>query len=525
VAHAHIPVWRHMGPTPAPRSAVDVATVVIVGAGPIGLAMALDLGRRGHRVVVVTRLDFIAAGSKAICYSKRTLEVLDRLGVGQRVVDKGVTWSVGKVFFGSGAVSVFQFDLLPIKDQKRPAFVNLQQYYLEEILVDALSALANVELRWGHDVVGVRQTERDVAISIESAMGRYELNAAWLIACDGPRSTVRTTLGLDFEGQDFEDNFLIADIKMGGDTAPERRFWFDPPFNPGRSFLMHRQPDNVWRLDFQLGPKVDREAAVRDEVVAPLIRAALGEDVRFTKEWYSVYTFHCRRMKRFVHGRAIFAGDSAHLVSPFGARGCNGGIADVDNLGWKLDLVLRGEAGEDLLESYNAEATVTADENILHSTGATDFIAPRSAMSRIVRDTILELSRKHAFARPFVNSGRLSTPAAFPQSPLNTSDGDRWMGGVAPGGPALDAPLSQGWLIDKLGGAFVLMTDAAVEPVPGMRLVQIPNGSGGDAVRRRYDMTPGAAYLFRPDQYVCARWKAVDAQFVGEALRRAKGFT
>lgn len=515
-----IPVYKRIGATPAPTLPEDRARVVIVGAGPVGLAMALDLGRRGHPVTVVNRLDFIAHCSKAICFSKRSLDILDRLGVGDPVVEKGVTWNVGKVFWGAGDTPVYQFDMLPVKDQKRPGFINIQQYYLEEYLLDGLSSLPNVEIRWGHTVEGVTPANDGVALEIATAEGRYRLRTEWLIACDGSRSTVRDRLGLDFEGRVFEDNFLIADIRMKNREMPcERWFWFDPPFNRGKSALMHRQPDDVWRLDFQLGWNIDREAATRPENVEPYIRAMLGEDVAFEREWYSVYTFQCRRMARFVHGRTIFAGDAAHLVSPFGARGCNGGFADIDNLGWKLDLVLRGEAGENLIETYNEEAIVTADENILNSTRSTDFLTPKSTASQALRDAVLELARDHAFARPFVNSGRLSTPVSYPASRLSTPDEDDWAGGVPPGSPVLDAPQGEGWLLERLGDDFVLLTCGRQGEAPaGLRVVPV-TGTAAD----RLSLEEGAACLVRPDQYVAARWRHPDPVKIAAALDRAKG--
>lgn len=515
-----IPVYKEIGPTPAPAGPTDDARVVIVGAGPVGLAMALDLGRRGHPVTVLNRLDFVAHCSKAICFSKRSLDILDRLGVGDPAVAKGVTWNVGKVFWGAGDAPVYQFDMLPVKNQKRPGFINIQQYFVEDYLLEGVRRLPNVEIRWGHRVDDVRPMNDGVEIAVTADQGgAYTLRAEWLIACDGARSTVRDRLGLDFEGRVFEDNFLIADIRMKHEMPSERWFWFDPPFNPGRSALMHKQPDDVWRLDFQLGWDIDRAAAIRPENVEPFVKAMLGDDVEFEQEWYSVYTFQCRRMARFVHGRTIFAGDSAHLVSPFGARGCNGGFADVDNLGWKLDLVLRGEAGAELIETYNDEAIVTADENILNSTRSTDFLTPKSAASQALRDAVLELARDQAFARPLVNSGRLSTPVSYPASRLSTPDADDWANGVAPGAPALDAPHGGGWLLDALGDDFVLLARGWRGEVPaGLRLVEVEG-----LAAERLGLTEGAAALVRPDQYVAARWKSADPAAVEAALLRAKG--
>lgn len=520
-----VPVWREMAPTPLPSTAPrEAAPVVIVGTGPVGLAQAIDLGQRGHQVIVLGRFDFIPAGSKAICFSKRSLDILDRLGIGKKAVERGVVWNVGKVFWKDAREPVYQFDMLPVKNQKMPGFINIQQYLLEELLLERIAELPNVALRWGHDVTGVEPHGNAARVAVSAAAGDYHIDAEWLIACDGNKSTIREALGLDFEGRVFEDNFLIADIRMKGEQPPERWFWFDPPFNPGQSALMHKQPNDVWRLDFQLGWNIDRAACVRPENVDPLVRAMLGDDIEYEPEWYSVYTFQCRRMTQFVHGRVIFAGDSAHLVSPFGARGCNGGLADIDNLGWKLDLVLRGEAEAGLIDSYNDEAIVTADENILNSTRSTDFLTPKSRISRIFRDAVLELARDYPFARSLVNSGRLSTAVHYPASGLNSPDSEDWQGhGVAPGSPALDAPLADGWLLERLGGEFVLLCDGRPEfQVAGARTVMVQDAA---LLRERYALKPGAAYLIRPDQYVAARWQSPDRQAIVAALTRAMGGT
>lgn len=524
---AGIPVWREIGTSPRPDGPERPFDVAIVGGGPVGLTLALDLGRRGRRVVVLNKLDFIAAGSKAICFAKRTLDIWNRLGVGDAVVERGVIWNVGKVFRGAGTDPIYQFDMEPVKHQQMPGFVNLQQYHAEDILIDALAGTPTVDLRWGHEVVALRQDEAGAELDVRTADGDYRLRADWIVACDGSRSPLREMLGLDFEGRVFEDNFLIADVRMKAGRPAERWFWFDPPFNPGGSALLHKQPDDIWRLDFQLGWDIDREACVRPENVAPLVRGMLGDDCAFEPEWYSVYTFQCRRMARFVHNRVIFAGDSAHLVSPFGARGCNGGVADADNLAWKLDLVLAGGAPTGLLDSYDHEAIATADENIRASSRSTDFMTPKTEASRAFRDAVLDLAGENAFARPFVNSGRLSTAVPYPDSPLCTRDRpDEAWEGIAPGSVALDAPTAQGWLLDRMGhGGFTLLCQRFGGPVPdGIQVLDVGKDEDVEGlVQARYDLTPGAAYLIRPDQYVAARWRRPDATGMAEALARATG--
>jgi 3-(3-hydroxy-phenyl)propionate hydroxylase len=530
------PTYEYRRPPELDGTARHCQTVV-VGAGPVGLTAAIDLAQRGVPVLVLDDDDTVSVGSRAICYSKRTLEILDRLGCGEPIASKGVSWKVGKVYQGSELA--YQFDLLPEAGHHRPAFVNLQQYYFEACLVDRAQALPMLETRWRHKVTGVVPGDERVTLTVSTDDGDYTLTCDWLIVCDGARSPVRRMLGLDFEGQVFRDRFLIADIRMSSDFPAERRFWFDPPFHPNQSVLLHRQPDDVWRVDFQLGWDADPELEKQPERIVPRLRAMLGPDARFTLEWASVYTFQCRRMQKFRHGRLLFAGDAAHLVSPFGARGANSGVQDADNLVWKLSLVLRGLAPETLLDTYDSERVAAADENLRNSTRSTDFITPKSAVSRTFRDAVLSLARRHPFARTLVNSGRLSVPAVLASSPLNTPDTQPFAGAMVPGAVAADAPVAgpHPWLLEYLGGEFVVLAfGRAIEPAAAKaladalvpcRVVQV-GGDGPGALRdveglavARYDGRDGTCYLLRPDQHVCARWREFDLAHVRAALARA----
>ena len=493
-----IPRYMEMVASPAVTSGAH-HPIVIVGGGPVGLTAALDIAQRGRKVVVLNQFDFISGGSKAICFAKRTLDIFNRLGIAERMIDKGVIWNLGKVFRGDRKEPIYEFDMLSVKDQEMPGFINLQQYYVEEYLIDALKELPNADIRWGHEVVGIDTALNE--LTVETDMGSYTLSADWILACDGSRSPIRNMMGLDFEGRIFEDNFLIADVKFQEERPAERWFWFDPPWG-GSSALLHKQPDDVWRLDFQLGWDIDRDAAIQPENVAPYVEGMIGSETPYTEEWYSVYTFQCRRMERFVHDKVIFVGDSAHLVSPFGARGCNGGIADVDNLVWKLDAVLSGKSGPELIETYNIEAITTAEENILNSTRSTDFMTPKSAVSQAFRDAVLDLAEANEFARPFVNSGRLSTAVSYPNSPLSLPDRDEWLNGVAPGSPVVDAPLRNGWLLQNLSGNWALLSGAPIDDAP-LPVIVLDK----DTALGRYELSNGGAYLIRPDQYVAARWK------------------
>jgi 3-(3-hydroxy-phenyl)propionate hydroxylase len=511
--------------------------VVVVGAGPVGLTLAIDLAQRGQRVLLLDNDYRLSTGSRAICFAKRTLEIWDRLGVGDAMCAKGVQWHVGRVYFKER--EVYRFDLLPEAGHERPAFINLQQFYAEAYLALRAAELpAAIELRWKNHVVGCVPAADGVRLEVDTPDGRYKIDADYVIACDGSRSPVRGMLGLETQGRVFRDRFLIADITMDAPDFPvERRFWFDPPFHPGGSVLLHKQADGTWRVDFQLGWDADPELERRHERIAPRVRAMLdsigAQSVDFAIGWASVYTFACQRMQGFAHGRVLFAGDSAHGVSPFGARGANSGVQDADNLGWKLARVLRGDSPATLLHSYAIEREAAADENILNSTRSTDFITPKSAVSRLFRDAVLDLAREHAFARRIVNSGRLSLPSCYRESPLNTPDADAdWPAELCPGAPAADAPLHRAgrltWLLRELGPEFTLLVFGPAPPwVAGLPLGLLAiDGNLTDpdgCATRRYGARPGSAYLIRPDQHVCARWRMPDADGVRAAWARAQG--
>ncbi|MGP1395878.1 MAG: FAD-dependent oxidoreductase [Inquilinaceae bacterium] len=536
MARFSYPIFSYERPPEAtPGHPAARRPVIVVGAGPVGLAAAIDLAGHGIPVLVIDADDTVSVGSRAICWAKRSLEIFDRLGVGGPVVDKGVTWQVGRVFRRDD--EVYRFDLLPEGGHKQPAFVNLQQYYVESFLIDRARAMEDITLRFHTRLVGLERRDDGVRLTVETPDGRHALDADYVVAADGARSTARRLLGLDFSGRVFEDRFLIADVRMHADFPAERWFWFDPPFHPGGSALLHSQPDDIWRIDLQLGRDADPEAERQPDRVVPRLRAMLGPDRPFDLEWVSVYTFQCRRLDRFRHGRVIFVGDAAHQVSPFGARGGNSGIQDADNLCWKLAMVLRGAAPETLLDSYDEERGEAADENILHSTRSTDFITPKDPASRALRDAVLDLSAEHPFARALVNSGRLSTPTRYGTSSLSTPDRDRFDAGPQPGAPCPDAPLVDpsgraGWLLDLLGGRFCLLCfdeppgDAARFEAMGLAVLSIGADGWTDAqglAGRRYDARRGTLYLIRPDQHVAARWQTYDAALVETALRRAGG--
>ncbi len=530
--------------------------VVVVGAGPMGLAAAVDFAQHGVPVVVLDDNNTVSVGSRAVCYAKRFLDISDRLGVGQRLVDKGVTWNIGKVFLDDE--QIYSFNMLPEEHHRRPGFINLQQYYLEEYYVDRIAELDKADLRWKNKVVNIKEENDAVILTVDTPEGEYQIQADYVVACDGANSKVRAMCGLESKGQIFQDRFLIADVVMDPKKfPPERWFWFNPPFHEGQSTLLHRQADNVWRIDFDLGWDADPEEEKKPENIIPRVKAFLGEDVEFELEWASVYTFTCRRMDEFRQGRIFFAGDAAHQVSPFGARGANSGIEDIDNLVWKIKLVLQGKAPVSLLNSYSPERVFAADENILNSTRSTDFITPKSAVSRVFRDAVLKLAKNYNFARPLVNSGRLSVPPFLTESPLNTEDTSVFNCKVVPGAPCTDGPVIRNGqndfllscvgnefngllfvegrqdltpsLIDELGQlatqevpvkTFVIATHEMDVSLPaGVELLVDQVG----AVNQRLDAKPGTFYLTRPDQLVTARMRQFDKAAIVAAQNKALG--
>lgn len=504
--------------------------VVIVGGGPIGVSTALDLGRKGVPCLVLDDHEGVGMGSRAICFAKRTLEICDRLGCAEPMVEKGVVWNVGKVFHGDR--KVYEFNLLPEEGHRRPAFINLQQPYFEKFLVEQVraeqAAGAPIEIRGKNRVDAIDLRDDHARLEVATPDGAYAVEADWVVACDGAGSPLRRMLDLEFEGRVFEDSFLIADVKMRAGFPTERWFWFDPPFKSGASALLHKQPDDVWRIDFQIGWNVDRTEELKEENVRARVSEMLGPEVDYDLIWTSIYTFQCRRMTRFRRGRVLFAGDAAHQVSPFGARGANSGIQDVDNLAWKLELVLNGTASERLLDSYDWERIHGADENILNSTRSTDFITPKSETSKIFRDAVLELSENYAFARPLVNSGRLSVPCVYDGSPLNGEDAlPNGPARTRPGAPAPDAPSPDGWLLSRLGGGFVLLVVGDAAPPPfeahGVRIETLGVDATA-AMRERYlGDAVRAVYLIRPDQHVAARWAGFDRDAAARAVATAIG--
>lgn len=514
--------------------------VAIIGAGPAGLTVALDLANRGISSVVFSKENSVSVGSRALCFSKKSLEVVNRIAkdASKKMIDKGVVWNLGKVFYRDD--EVYKFNLLAEEGHKIPAFINLQQYYFEEYLVDEISNQPLIDLRWQSEANFVSQDDEKVTLEIETKEGNYHIEADYLLTCEGVRSKTRETMNIPFEGELFEENFLIADVTMKNDFPTERWFWFDPPFNKGHSALLHKEPDGVYRIDLQLGiDGVDKEKELDPERIKSRLRKMLGDDCKFELEWTSIYNFRCMRIKNMVHNRVIFAGDSAHQVSPFGARGANGSIQDTDNLAWKLAYVLKGKAPKSLLNTYQEERSPAADENIYHSSNATDFISPKSEISTLFRNQTLDLAKTEVFAQKLVNSGRLSHAYKYLQSSLTSQDSEKWNCKIQNGYSLSDVQLSKNGkthhLVDVLGNDFTLIVfgenqfnRSEINSEFELKIVSISEGSKQDTLedahhyfKNRYDVKQGSWYLIRPDHYIADRGRFLNYKKINKAIAKA----
>ena len=523
--------------TSANRSDVSTPPVLIAGGGPVGLTLAALLASHGIRSLVIEADAGYCTGSRAICLSRRSQEIFGWVGADAPLVAKGLSWVSGRSHYRADEVLHFTMPSEP--SQRFAPMVNLQQFYAEQFAHEALQRFGGLcEVRWGTRVVAVRQSDDGVEADIEPAESgtAQTLRAAWLVACDGGRSTVREQLGLQLQGMQYEGRYVIVDIEQVTERPVERLAWFDPPSNPGSTILMHRQPDDVWRIDYQIRDDEDPAEAVKPENVLPRVASHLqmiGETAPWKPLWISIYNAKCLTLDRYRHGRVMFAGDAAHLVPIFGVRGLNSGLDDAANLAWKLAAVVHGSSAPELLDSYSVERVHAARENIAHGAKSTEFMAPPDAGFRLMREAALRLATVDERVRGLLNP-RQSTPIRYTGSPLNAAgQGDAFAGGAAAGEVAPEASLlstdGPQHLTQHFGHGFValLFGVAPLPALPALRVLRIARDGAADAQTRidrlgqafeRYDAQDGTVYLIRPDGYVLGRWRQADAALLAAAL-------
>ncbi|RQR36839.1 FAD-dependent oxidoreductase [Burkholderia sp. Bp9142] len=555
---------RHPAHLPTCGDGVDTQRhrVAIVGGGPVGLAVALGLANHGIRSVLLEADDSVCHGSRAICISRRSLEIIERLGALDSFMRVGLPWSGGRSFHRRD--EVLHFTMPQDENQKLPPMVNLAQYHIEQFLLDAaLRRPGLIEIRWQTKVAGVTRHPDSVRLDVDTPLGGYALDADWIVASDGGRSTMRDALGLSLQGTRYEGRYVIVDIALDSDRPTERLAYFDPASNPGSTVLVHKQPDNVWRIDYQLRDDEDPEAAVKPENVLPRVQNLLdmmGERGDWSPIWITIYKANALTLERYRHGRVLFCGDAAHLVPIFGVRGANSGIDDADNVAWKLAYVMHGLASDALLDSYSDERVFATHENLRYGTKSTEFMAPPSFAFDLMRKAVLTLAVRHPALRSLINP-RQTSAIAYTASPLNTPERDAFSAGPAPGTVLAECPLMlqtsrdignadgarRGHLTDLVGPcftAFRFTRDGAPDPsfadlarrlhdagIP-FTLVTLARhaapqqtGCGGyDADGRLFDLygaRDGTVYLVRPDGHVLGRWRDARAADLSTALERA----
>lgn len=488
--------------------------VAIVGAGPIGLTLALGLARHGVRPVLIEADDTVTYGSRAACISRRSLEIFATLGVDRAILSEALGWTAGTSFYRD--VPVYRLQMPMDANQKYPPMVNLQQCMCEQALVERAEALG-IDIRWQTKLAGLEEG----ALQLQTAAGAYRLDADWIVACDGARSLLRQQLGLKFSGTTYEGTYIIVDVHLKSDHPTERRAWFDPPSNPGSTILMHRQPRDIWRVDYQLRDDEDPAEAVKPGNVLPRVRQHLdwiGERADWVPVWISAYRANCLTLERYRHGRVLFAGDAAHLVPIFGVRGLNSGVEDAHNLAWKLARVVQGTSGEALLDTYSAERVHAARENIRSASKSTEFMAPPSNAFKLMREAVLGLSVRDPFFRTLVNP-RQTSAIAYADSPLNAADSEAFDAGPVPGAVlaecALAMPGGRRHLTELVGEDYTLLAFGGAQGVAIAR-------EGNEAAHALYGATPEAYYLVRPDGHVAGRWKTWRPDSVRAAIGRAQ---
>jgi 3-(3-hydroxy-phenyl)propionate hydroxylase len=515
----------------------DTIPVLIAGGGPVGLTVAALLARHGVRSLVIEADAGYCSGSRAICISRRSQEILWTAGAGEALSAKALPWTGGRSYWRDREVLHFQ---MPSEPTERFApMVNIQQYHVEAFVHEALQRVPGLtQVAWSTRVTGLQPGPDGVRVEVEGPGGRQAVRAAWVVACDGGRSTVREQLGLQLEGTQYEGRYVIVDIVQETGRPVERLAWFDPPSNPGSTLLMHRQPDDVWRIDYQLRDGEDADEALKPQNILPRVQSHLtmiGENAPWRLLWASMYNAKCLTLPSYRHGRVLFAGDAAHLVPIFGVRGLNSGLDDAANLAWKLALVLQDGAGEALLDSYSLERVHAARENIAYGAKSTEFMAPPDFAFRLMREAALRLAPDEPAVRSLINP-RQSAPIAYPGSPLNGPQQGAWSSALAaPGQPAPEA-LLQGahgrlHLTQCFGSAFTCLVfgDGALPhavadlAAHGVAVLDIePEADVHGQARARYGLPDPAAtglVLVRPDGYVMGRWRGLDPAPVLDCLR------
>lgn len=514
--------YPHFDP-PADRSHLGTETpVAIVGAGPVGMTAALALARHGVRSVLFDAKSTFNDGSRAICVARHSFRIFERIGAVAPFLEKALPWTTGRSFYRGR--QILEFDMPDSPAEKYRPMYNIQQQYIEQYLWNAIAREPLIEARWQSRVTGASDTCDGVALTIEDPRGTYTISAAWVLAADGARSAIRKLRGLRLKGENYEGRYVIADVKMQNDYPTIRRALFDPDCRRGGTVLVHKQPDDIWRIDYQLRDGEDEAEATREETVRASVSAVLrdiGHDSGWELEWWSVYSANTLALDDYRDGRVFFIGDSAHIVPIFGVRGLNNGLADAYDIAWKLAWVLRDKASAALLDSYTPERRGATLDVFANASKSARFMTPPSPGCELMRDAALNLALSHPFAGELANP-RQMTPYSYAASPAVQADDPGFADGPRPGEALPDARTADGFLSDLLGPGFSLVTFdnelAGTAADLGLTHIVLPPGS---EAARLLSATAGSAYLIRPDTHIAARWRQATPDALRHAFSRA----
>ncbi|MDV2476276.1 FAD-dependent oxidoreductase [Rhodococcus zopfii] len=415
----------------------EALPVAIVGGGPIGMAAALGLAQRGIPVTIIEAADQVSFGSRAICISRHSLEAAARLGYGAELEQIVLPWVGGRSFYRDQQVLHFR---MPLRDfDVRPPMINVSQSEYEQIVVDTIERNPLITLYWSASIAGILRGDDEVTLEIDTADGKRHLRARWVVAADGGRSRMRELAGLRLEGTNYEGRYVIADIHWESELPAERMVWFDPPSNPGSTIIMHKQPKNIWRIDYQLDPSEDAEIETQEEAIRARITKHLDwlqNDLPWTLEWHGFYSARALALHDFTHDRILFAGDAAHLVPIFGVRGLNSGMEDAETLAWQLAAVIHGNAEPALLQAYSVERHHAWEQNVANAGKSTLIMSPGSHGHRTTRDAVLALAVNRPEFGHLINP-RQSSATHARISPLTWPVAEG-VTGVLPGDPVDD---------------------------------------------------------------------------------------